>query len=236
MPPPSSATAPSFLSLPEASARRLLHEALARLSPLQRQVMLLCLQEGVDAGEIARRLGAAPAAIGASLAFATSQLRVQLSDRPQDRESTEWLKRCRVLLAKGAGGAGAAPQHGASVPVPEVPSAATAPVAAAAASPRPAASPRQRSPVTLGLWPRLPAALALLVLGAGLALGWQAWRAARPPVVKVAPGPQRMPPPTAPEAPLTAPDFMLVLFRQQHPEVLDDLEFHVWLSEQEALR
>ena len=49
-------------------------------------------------------------------------------------------------------------------------------------------------------------------------------------------GPQRMPPPSAPEAPLTAPDFLLVLLRQQHPDLLENLEFEVWLAEQEALR
>ena len=45
-----------------------------------------------------------------------------------------------------------------------------------------------------------------------------------------------MPPPDAPEAPLTAPDFLLVLMQQQHPGVLETLDFYVWLAEQEALR
>ncbi len=228
--PSSSSPAPSFLSLPDAVARRRLHEALARLSPLQRQVFLLRLQEGVESGDIARRLGVAPVAVGASLAFATSQLRMQLSDRPQDRESADWLRRCRALLREGvvADGAGAsAPEAG----QPAVPA-----TRAAAAPNGSVTSPRRRPPVTLGLWPRLPAALALLVLGAALLLGWLAWHTARPSRVEMPAGPHRMPPPTAPEAPLTAPDFMLVLLRQQHPEMLDDLEFHVWLSEQEALR
>jgi hypothetical protein len=225
-PPP---TAPSFVSLPEAVARRRLHEALARLSPLQRQVILLRLQDNVEPGEIARRLDVAPAAIGASLAFATSQLRVQLSDRPQDRESGEWLKRCCALLRESPAADEAAPEPDRRV--------AAAARAAVAAEPKALpAGQHRRAPVTLGLWPRLPAALALLVLGAALALGWQAWRAASRPVVTSPPGPHRMPPPTAPEAPLTAPDFMLVLMRQQHPGLLDELEFHVWLSEQEALQ
>lgn len=222
-PPP---TAPLFVSLPEAAARRRLHEALARLSPLQRQVILLRLQDDVEPGEIARRLDVAPAAVGASLAFATSQLRVQLSDRPQDRESGEWLKRCCALLRESPAADEAAPEPDRNV-------AAAARATAVAAPP---AGQHRRAPVTLGLWPRLPAALALLLLGAALALGWQAWRAASRPAVTSPPGPHRMPPPTAPEAPLTAPDFMLVLMRQQHPGLLDELEFHVWLSEQEVLQ
>ena len=243
-PPPAS----TFLVLPDAAAGARLQEALARLSPLQRRVVQLHLQHGLDAARIAAQIDAAPAAVAASLAFATSQLRVQLSDPGREGGADAWIERCRKLL----GAPPVAMARSDSSPPP-----AAVERAAVRAQPgqqglpaqardgedeRPAPpSARPRSvPVTLGLWPRLPAALALLVLGVGLMLGWlgwQAWRASRIPAAPaVRSGPQRMPPPSAPEAPLTAPDFLLVLLRQQHPELLETLEFEVWLAEQEALR
>lgn len=255
--PPPNAT--PFVLLPEDVARLCLRDALARLSSLQRQVILLHLRDRLSVSEIAARLGVAPAAAGASLAFATSQLRVQLSERPQDSQSLEWLDRCGALLRDAAPSeptplaqalptaqaSAAPPPHSNSAksldaPAQALPQAAAgdASIQCAAASDPPSATPapRRRAPVTLGLWPRLPAALGLLVLGAALMLGWQAWEASRPVLVPVRVGPQRMPPPTAPEAPLTAPDFMLVLLRQQSPGLLEDLEFNLWLSEQESLQ
>ena len=96
---------------------------------------------------------------------------------------------------------------------------------------------RTRDRVALDLWPRLTALLALLVLMVGGVLAWHAWGPSAPRKdVAITTEPQRMPPITAEAAPLTAPDFRLVLLRQQHPGLLEDLDFNVWLAEQEVLQ
>lgn len=240
-PPPAS----TFLALPDAAAGARLQEALARLSPLQRRVVQLHLRHGLDAAGIAAQLEAAPAAVAASLAFATSQLRVQLSDPGQEGAADAWIERCRVLLgapldAVARSDSSPSPAAVGQAQACTQPGELGGPAQARASEvdrPAPPSARPRSAPVTLGLWPRLPAALALLVLGVGLTLGWQAWRASRVPAAPaVRSGPQRMPPPSAPEAPLTAPDFLLVLLRQQHPDLLENLEFEVWLAEQEALR
>lgn len=196
----------------------MLAQALTRLSPVQRQAMLLRLRGVADIDDIAARLALSPDSVRACLAFAAVQLRMALSDTPLERERDEWLQRCRSLLA--------------ALPEPK-PAPASVPAAAPVVEPH---HPRH-APVDSGLWPRLPAALALLVLLAAGVFAWQLWRepsAPTPPPVEAEP--QRMPPPDAPEAPLTAPDFLLVLMQQQHPGVLEDLDFYLWLAEQEAVR
>ena len=207
----------SFVSMPDEAARRLFAQALTRLSPVQRQAMLLRLRGVADIDDIAARLALSPDSVRASLAFAAVQLRMVLSDTPLDRERDEWLQRCRTLLAA----------------LPEPRATPASPAAASVVT----QDRVQRAPVGSGLWPRLPAALALLVLIAAGVFAWQLWRSNPAPVPSpVETEPQRMPPPDAPEAPLTAPDFLLVLMQQQHPGVLETLDFYVWLAEQEALR
>lgn len=105
------------------------------------------------------------------------------------------------------------------------------PAASSSPIPEPAGSTR-RARRDGGLSPRLPAALAILVLVAVVAI---LWRAGLPGSQRAAPAtePIRVPPPSAEAAPLTAPDFRLVLFRQQHEGLLEDLDFFVWLAEQE---
>ena len=207
----------SFVSMPDEAARRMFAQALARLSPVQRQAVVLRLRGVADIDGIAARLGLSSDSVRASLAFAIAQLRMALSDAPLERERDDWLHRCRALLAV--------------LPAPAVtpPPAAPAPAAAQDTIPRGATGP--------GPWPRLSAALAVLVLVAAGVFAWQRWlpqRVPAPPPVEAAPA--RMPPLSAPEAPLTAPDFLLVLLQQQHPGVLEDLDFYVWLAEQDALR
>lgn len=198
--------------MPDEAARRMLAQALARLSPVQRQAVLLRLRDVADIDGIAVRLGLSSDTVRACLAFAVAQLRMALSDAPLDRERDDWLHRCRALLV--------------ALPAPTTPPPPTASVPAA-----------QHAPAGSGPWPRLPAALGLLVLVAAGVFAWQQWRPGPPPAPPpVEAAPQRMPPPDAPEAPLTAPDFLLVLLRQQHPGVLEDLDFYVWLAEQDALR
>lgn len=207
----------SFVSMPDEAARRMFAQALARLSPVQRQAVVLRLRGVADIDGIAVRLGLSPDSVRASLAFAIAQLRMALSDAPLDRERDDWLHRCRALLVV------------LPAPTTQPPPTAPAPVAAQDTAPRGGAGP--------GMRPRLSAALVLPVLVAAAIFAWQLWRPQRaplPPPVESAP--QRMPPPDAPEAPLTAPDFLLVLLQQQHPGVLEDLDFYVWLAEQDALR
>lgn len=91
--------------------------------------------------------------------------------------------------------------------------------------------PRRR---TIGLLPRLPAALAVLVVGVAVLLGWALWGPSKRAPAAIDAGPRRVPALDAPAAPLTAPDFGLVLLRQQHEGVLEDLEFYLWLAEQET--
>lgn len=128
--------------------------------------------------------------------------------------------------------------------LPSAPPPATRPSAAAPAAPADVATAvtashghaRLRRP-SHGLWPRLPAALGLLVLAvAGFLVGYALWPSGPGPATPVPPGPHRVPPLNAPAAPLTASDFRLVLLRQQHPGLLEDLDFYVWLSEQDALQ
>lgn len=96
---------------------------------------------------------------------------------------------------------------------------------------------RPHDRTALGLWPRLPALLALLVLVVGGVLAWQAWAPSTPSQdVAVDTGPRRVPALSAPAPPLTAPDFRLVLLRQQHQGLLEELDFYVWLAEQETLQ
>lgn len=199
----------------------MLDEALGRLSPVQRQAVSLRLRGVADVDGIAARLGLSTDTVRASLAFAVAQLRMALSDAPLDRKHNDWLYRCRVLLTAPA----AAP--------PAPPSETRAAAAVHAVHPAPVqAAPAAKAP---GLRRHLPVLLGGLALIAAGMLAWQTWK----PVPDMSPpidaGPLLMPPPTAPEAPLTAPDFLLVLMQQQHPDVLENLEFHVWLAEQEAL-
>lgn len=202
----------------------MLDEALARLSPVQRQAVSMRLRGVADVDGIAAHLGLPAETVRASLAFAVAQLRMALSDAPLDRRHNDWLLRCRALHIAAARSATAPAEP--PRPQASMPDAAPAPVTGRA---------QGRG---YRLWPRLPVALALLVLVAGGALGWQAWKLhalrTAPPAPQA--GPQRMPPPNAPEAPLTAPDFLLVLLQQQHPGLVEDLDFYIWLAEQDALR
>lgn len=198
----------------------MLAQALARLSPVQRQAVLLRLRGVADIDDIATRLALSPDSVRACLAFAVAQLRMALSDTPLERERDDWLHRCRALIVA-------------------LPAATPPPVSAPAPVPAPAAAQQRIASGTVGggLWPRLPAALALLVLIATAVFAWQLWQPKTAPAPQpVETGPERMPPPDAPEAPLTAPDFLLVLLQQQHPGVVEDLDFYVWLAEQDALR
>ena len=83
------------------------------------------------------------------------------------------------------------------------------------------------------IWPWAVAGLVVLALAIG------AWQFVSTPK-EVAPPkpaqPQRVPALSEPAAPLTAADFQLVLLRQQHEGVLEDLDFYLWLSEQEDAR
>ncbi len=83
------------------------------------------------------------------------------------------------------------------------------------------------------IWPWAVAGMVVLALAIG------AWQFASSPK-EVAPPkpmqPQRVPALSEPAAPLTASDFQLVLLRQQHEGVLEDLDFYLWLSEQEDAR
>ena len=110
---------------------------------------------------------------------------------------------------------------------------------------RPAASVAATTTTTLGrdsrrrahagLWPRLPAALAVLVLTVVGVLAWHGLRSDASKSTVIDTEPQRVPALDAPAAPLTAPDFRLVLLRQQQDGLLEDLDFYIWLSEQDAL-
>ena len=284
-PPLTPKTPPSFVSLPDDKARRLLESLLGQLSPVQRQVLLTHLRGHEDTDRIAARLGLSRDTARASLAFAVARLRMVLSDAPLDKTREDWLRRCRDLLTttvpqgrtptieidlpfvattadldedeRGsdvdmpgepaflvvesrqapvlavATPAPIAPQW----PLPSPPTEMPVPVAPTPAAPMPARVSRPRDRVALDLWPRLTALLALLVLAVGGVLAWHAWGPSAPRKdVAIATGPQRMPPLSAPAPPLTAPDFRLVLLRQQHSGLLEDLDFNVWLAEQEALQ
>lgn len=108
--------------------------------------------------------------------------------------------------------------------------------AASASAPTSAAPSRDsRRRAHGGLWPRLPAALAVLVLTVVGVLAWYGLRSDPSKSTVIDTEPQRMPALDAPAAPLTAPDFRLVLLRQQQDGLLEDLDFYIWLSEQDAL-
>lgn len=270
----------SFVALADASARRVLDEALGRLSPVQRQVFLVRMRSESDPERIGARLGLSRDAARASLAFAVAQLRMALSDAPLDKGRDDWLQRCRSLLAIAAAPVATAPQEEVDlpgfgvvvdcapppappVPAPEpfafvvetrstlaehVTTAHDEPVRvmlpgidvarpSAVSEPRPASSVapvRRHSRTAHGRpWPML--ALGFLAV---LAFGTWAWHARAPgssrEAAKLDQEPLRVPPLSAPEAPLTASDFRLVLERQVHEGVLDDLDFFIWLAEQDA--
>lgn len=275
-------TPPSFVSLSDDKARRLLESLLGQLSPVQRQVFLTHLRGQEDPDRIAARLGLSRDTARASLAFVVARLRMVLSDAPLDKTREDWLRRCRDLLTT-AMPQGRTPTIEIDLPVVATASDSTefergteverageptflvvesrevpAPVLSAAAPPPIAPPPRAEPPVRaapipvapmraqvsrpparvgLDLWPRLPALLALLVVVVGGVLAWHAWGPSAPRKdVAVVTEPQRMPPISAEAAPLTAPDFRLVLLRQQHPGLLEDLDFNIWLAEQEVLQ
>lgn len=279
MPPPVTPKPPSFVTLPDAAARRVFDDALDRLSPVQRQVFLMRLRSESDLERIAVRLGLPRDSARASLAYAVAQLRMVLSDAPLDKQRNDWLRRCRQLLVVPARRgtvpaveielpgimAAIAPESappaelvvesrhttpaswplaGATTPPPELPPSVPMPVEPTPAKPiiptdTPVAAPprhgrHHRS--SYGLWPRLPAAMGVLVL---VVVGFLTWYGLGPSAPKsIAPistEPQRMPPLDAPAAPLTASDFRLVLLRQQQQDLLEDLDFYIWLSEQDAL-
>lgn len=249
LPPPD-----SFLQLPEDAARHRLKLALGRLSSTQRHVMLLRLRGESDLDLIAVRLKLEPAAVRASLAFANAQLRMMLSDTPQDPGQNAWLLRCQALLTPRPApttATGTHPESSAarSAPAeladqPQQPTDDAIPSAPSPATPDPlppgaaAAAPAERMPPSPWLLPWLPGALALLVITSLGLLAWVISATSTPEqVAHVVPSePERMPAPSAPEAPLTAPDFSLVLLRQTQPELLENLDFHVWLSEQESFQ
>lgn len=223
----------SFVALPDTQALDHLEVALQRLSPLQRRVILLRLRDDRDIDAIAAHLALAPDAARASLAFATAQLRMMLSDRPLDRDATQWLTRCRNLLR-----AQAATSAAKAAPTTTTTHSTDKPAVHARRETARESLAAQFDTRQRPTFPVLQISAVLVVL-AGILLMWSVWPTTPsgtsielPPPSE----PQRMPSPSAPEAPLTAPDFLLVLMRQQHPAVLEDLEFHVWLSEQENLR
>jgi len=279
-------TPPSFVSLPDDKARRLLDTVLGQLSPVQRQILVTHLRGQEDPDRIAGRLGLSRDTTRASLTFAMAQLRMVLSDAPLDKTREDWLRRCRDLLAmtlpqgktptieielpfaataddvdEDERGADASTTEApaflvvesrdAPTPLREVATPApivlpepypSAPVeTSTAAVPTPATPDAARvfppgDRAAPGVWPRLRGWLALLVLGVGAILAWSAWGPGAPHRdAAIDPGPRRVPPLNAPAAPLTAPDFRLVLLRQQHPGLLEELDFHVWLAEQEAV-
>lgn len=93
-------------------------------------------------------------------------------------------------------------------------------------------TPTRRAPTSSGLFAHLPALLALLVIVVTGLLAWSLWGPRHStPVVNTEP--LRVPALDEPAAPLTAPDFRLVLLRQQHEGLLEDLDFYVWLAEQD---
>ncbi|MCX7557641.1 hypothetical protein OS187_12575 [Xanthomonadaceae bacterium JHOS43] len=209
----------SFVSLPDDLARQMLDEALVRLSPVQRQAVTMRLRGVADVDGIAERLGLPEETVRASLAFAVAQLRMALSDAPLDRRHNDWLHRCRALHTAPPDRSRAPDRASeAALPAPVQPGAHLQPAAGA------------------GRQMRWAVVLGLLVLAGVMVWQFRQTGSTDGAPSKVETGPQRMPPPNAPEAPLTAPDFLLVLLQQQHPGVLEDLEFHVWLAEQEALQ
>lgn len=229
--------------MPDDDARQLLKKALGRLSVAQRQVVILRLRGESDMGRIAAGLALEPNAVRASLAFATAQLRMMLSDTPQQPEQTDWLLRCQALLAPRARAVAAAPTQADTMPSALI----TEPAPAVSASPQASSplaaapdTPPQRAAGAPWLLPWLPAALMLLIVITLALLAWHLWwPSAQTPAATTSPArtePERMPPPSAPQAPLTAPDFSLVLLRQQHPGLVEELDFHVWLSEQDAFQ
>lgn len=117
-------------------------------------------------------------------------------------------------------------------PTPAAPAGVVIPPAKA-----PAAAPsRPRHTRGHGLWLRLPAALGLLVVAVTGGLAWYVFgphRTVADDVIRTEP--QRVPALDAPAPPLTASDFRLVLLRQQQKGVLEDLDFYIWLSEQDDL-
>lgn len=267
MPVPAPPPPDTFIRMPEDAARHQLKLALGRLSRTQRHVMLLRLRGESDLDRIATRLDLEPAAVRASLAFANAQLRMMLSDTPQDPERNDWLLRCQALLMQQPPATAATseqplpdtePVPGTSAinsgPEPAVPVDMASPAATAESSspstppdttPQPdrnTSAPTERTTTAFWLLPWLPGAMALLVLISLALLAWQVLSPPAPTATTTAvtsperSEPERMPPSTAPEAPLTAPDFSLVLLRQQHPGLLEDLDFLVWLSEQESFQ
>lgn len=264
MPVPAPPPPDAFIRMPDDAARHQLKLALGRLSRTQRHVMLLRLRGESDLDRIAAQLQLDPATVRASLAFAHAQLRMMLSDSPQDPERNDWLLRCQALLmpkpesraasqasplpdrdptpATADSGASPAPAGLMDGSRPAEPSAPSSPSDAGSQPDQDTIARTESAPGAFWLLPWLPGALALLVL---ISLGLLAWQVLAPPAAPTATTtatrpersePERMPPPLAPEAPLTAPDFSLVLLRQQHPGLLEDLDFLIWLSEQESFQ
>ena len=137
-----------------------------------------------------------------------------------------------------------APRPEIAVPVPtsdpRVPRASEATAATPIARPSPPARPvasapmRHRPAQTVPRrWPWLAAVAAALVMAI---IGWQITSSPKDVAPPKPAQPQRVPALSEPAAPLTAADFQLVLLRQQHEGVLEDLDFYLWLSEQEAAR
>lgn len=220
---------PSFVLMPDDAARRMLDDALSRLSPVQRQVVSMRLQGVSDLDRIAIRLGLPLDTVRVSLAFAVARLRMLLSDTPLEKQRDDWLQRCHTLLAGSASPADS-PASGVDGRLLEAESTKLVGNSGGADATQ---SARRQS-----LRPPLLVALALLAV---IAFGIWFWRvglderAAATRAIENA-GPQRMPALDGPEAPLTAPDFELVLLRQQHEGLLENLDFYVWLIEQEALQ
>ena len=100
MPVPAPPPPDAFIRMPDDAARHQLKLALGRLSRTQRHVMLLRLRGESDLDRIAAQLQLDPATVRASLAFAHAQLRMMLSDSPQDPERNDWLLRCQALLLR----------------------------------------------------------------------------------------------------------------------------------------
>ena len=220
---------PSFVLLPEDAARRMLEDALSRLSPVQREVVSMRLRGVGDLNTIALRLGLPLDTVRVSLAYAIARLRVLLSDTPLEKQRDDWLHRCHTLLA-GSASTAAFPVSEEDGRLLHVESAKGAGYAKAADN---AHATRPRSLVRL--------LLVVLTLLAAIIIGIWFWGVGIDERTAGAhsaanTGPQRMPALDGPEAPLTAPDFELVLLRQQHEGLLENLDFYVWLIEQEALQ
>lgn len=267
-PDPATASA-SFLSLPQAEARQRLLQSLARLAPVQRQIVGRRLCGVTDLDQIAMAVGCEPDAARLLLVQGIAQLRNELSEAPQDKNNNAWLKRCQALLIPPTRRPTPAPDTirarppepdpaGPDRPRPEAeapvetglePGAETGNEAETGAEIQTAAArPGPSAPARLGprlLWP------AGLALGAVIAVWAGQHYASRPPAPppepfdpEIAaipePVPEAVPQDTAEmqgeQAPLTASDLELVLLQQQHPELLENLDFYLWLVEKDALR